>query len=129
MKYSDSPETNLTADLLPSGSSPVNQSQHLDQKSAKIFPIFACKQQLQPWHARCLVETRTECQYGCELVHKNTSSRRNAMNEEQHNTSEDLAMEAEPWEEWEGKLVKYSLLIGVAALIVLGTLVNVFILS
>jgi len=63
------------------------------------------------------------------LVHENTSSRRNAMNEEQHSTSEHLAMEAEPWEEWEGKLVKYSLLIGVAALIVLGTLVNVFILS
>jgi hypothetical protein len=51
------------------------------------------------------------------------------MNEEQHNVSEGLAMEAEPWEEWEGKLVKYSLLIGVAALIVLGALVNVFILS
>ena len=52
------------------------------------------------------------------------------MSEEQKNVSQEMSsMEAEPWEEWEGKLVKYSLIIGVAALAVLGTLVNVFILS
>lgn len=52
------------------------------------------------------------------------------MSEEQKNVSQELSsMEAEPWEDWEGKLVKYSLLIGVAALIVLGSLVNIFILS
>jgi hypothetical protein len=50
------------------------------------------------------------------------------MSEEQKNYGHEATRDAEPWEEWEGKLVKYSLLIGVGALIVLGTLINVFIL-
>ena len=36
--------------------------------------------------------------------------------------------QAEPWEEWESKLVKYSVGIGLAALIVFGALVNIFLL-
>ena len=51
------------------------------------------------------------------------------MSEEQRDFSQEASMEAEPWEDWEGKLVKYSLLIGVGALVVLGALINVFILS
>ncbi len=35
----------------------------------------------------------------------------------------------EPWEAWEGRLVNYSLIIGVVALAVLGVLINVFVLS
>lgn len=36
--------------------------------------------------------------------------------------------QAEPWEEWESKLVKWSVGIGVAALVVFGALVNIFLL-
>ncbi|MCF8109482.1 MAG: hypothetical protein K9J81_10865 [Desulfohalobiaceae bacterium] len=53
------------------------------------------------------------------------------MNQESQNVSQDATDAthgAEPWEEWEGKLVKYSLIIGVLALIVLGALINYFIL-
>lgn len=50
------------------------------------------------------------------------------MEQEQNDPGRDAARDAEPWEEWEGKLVKYSLLIGVGALIVLGGLINLFIL-
>ena len=50
------------------------------------------------------------------------------MNQEPNDSGRDATREAEPWEEWEGKLVKYSLLIGVGTLIVLGGLINVFIL-
>lgn len=50
------------------------------------------------------------------------------MSEEKRDFSQEATMEAEPWEEWEGRLVKYSLLIGVGALVVLGALINVFIL-
>ncbi|MFW6415341.1 MAG: hypothetical protein ACOCZ2_03400 [Thermodesulfobacteriota bacterium] len=50
------------------------------------------------------------------------------MSQEQKDFNEEVAPEPEPWEEWEGRMVKYSLLIGVAALIVLGSLVNIFIL-
>ncbi|MCF8038652.1 MAG: hypothetical protein K9K79_04990 [Desulfohalobiaceae bacterium] len=51
------------------------------------------------------------------------------MEQKEEISQEVEAQEAEPWEAWEGKLVKYSLLIGLAALAVLGGLVNVFILS
>ena len=50
------------------------------------------------------------------------------MSQEQHNVSEEAKQQAEPWEEWESKLVKYSLFIGVAALVVFGALVNLFVL-
>lgn len=35
----------------------------------------------------------------------------------------------EPWEKWETQLVAWSVGIGVAGLIVLGTLINIFILN
>ena len=41
---------------------------------------------------------------------------------------DEMGKQVEPWEKWEGKLVKWSLGIGIVALIVLGTLVNIFIL-
>ncbi len=45
-------------------------------------------------------------------------------------TQEDLAFTtAEPWEAWETQLVMWSLGIGIAGLIVLGTLINIFILN
>lgn len=50
------------------------------------------------------------------------------MDQKDRDDREEVFQEAEPWEEWEGKLVKYSLLIGVGVLIVLGILVNIFIL-
>ncbi len=50
------------------------------------------------------------------------------MSQEQKDFSEEAPQEPEPWEEWETKLVKWSLIIGVGALIVLGSLINIFIL-
>jgi len=41
---------------------------------------------------------------------------------------EEMDKKAEPWEEWESKLVKWSLGIGIVALVILGILVNLFIL-
>lgn len=37
--------------------------------------------------------------------------------------------ECEPWEDWESKLVIYSLAIGIATLIIMGIVINVFILN
>ena len=51
------------------------------------------------------------------------------MTREEKTTQTDPGPEAEPWEAWEANLVKYSLIIGVLALAVLGTLVNIFILA
>jgi len=50
------------------------------------------------------------------------------MSQEQQNEWQEAQHQAEPWEEWESKLVKYSLYIGVAALVVFGALVNLFVL-
>ena len=50
------------------------------------------------------------------------------MSQEQQNEWQEAQNQAEPWEEWESKLVKYSLYIGVAALVVFGALVNLFVL-
>ena len=36
--------------------------------------------------------------------------------------------EAEPWADWESRLVLYSIAIGLAGLVVLGTLINIFLL-
>ena len=41
---------------------------------------------------------------------------------------EALLGEPEPWESWETKLVVWSLVIGAAGLVILGALVNAFIL-
>lgn len=48
--------------------------------------------------------------------------------DEEIRLQDEMGKQAEPWEEWEGKLVKWSLGIGVVALVVLGVLVNIFIL-
>lgn len=37
--------------------------------------------------------------------------------------------EAEPWEEWEGKLVSYSVGIGIVLLIIFGVIINMTILN
>ncbi|MEF8823044.1 MAG: hypothetical protein V5A14_01075 [Desulfohalobiaceae bacterium] len=50
------------------------------------------------------------------------------MSQEEKNYSQQAVQEAEPWAEWEGRLVKWSLAIGVAALVVLGALINIFLL-
>lgn len=44
-------------------------------------------------------------------------------------SAEALLGEAEPWEAWEGKLVLYSLGIAAISLVVLGWLINTFILK
>ncbi len=38
------------------------------------------------------------------------------------------ASEAEPWADWETRLVLYSIAIGLAGLVVLGALINIFLL-
>jgi len=38
--------------------------------------------------------------------------------------NENLFTNPEPWEKWESKLVVYSILLGIAGLIVLGLLIN-----
>ncbi len=48
---------------------------------------------------------------------------------EQERSAEALMGEAEPWEAWETKLVVWSIGIGIAGLVVLGLLINTFILS
>ncbi len=49
-------------------------------------------------------------------------------NAEQEVHQEALLGEPEPWESWETKLVVWSLVIGAVGLVVLGALVNAFIL-
>lgn len=44
-------------------------------------------------------------------------------------SAEELRGEPEPWEPWETKLVLYSIGLALAGLVVLGFLVNTFILS
>lgn len=45
-------------------------------------------------------------------------------------SADNVAIDApEPWEKWETQLVVWSVGIGVAGLIVLGTLINIFILN
>ena len=44
---------------------------------------------------------------------------------EQENLNEkSIFTSPEPWEKWESKLVIYSILIGIAGLVVLGALIN-----
>ncbi len=42
--------------------------------------------------------------------------------------SQGMMGEAEPWEIWETKLILWSILIGIAGLVVLGILINIFLL-
>ena len=44
-------------------------------------------------------------------------------------SAEELLGQAEPWEPWETKLVTYSIGIAIVGLIVLGFLINTYILS
>lgn len=44
-------------------------------------------------------------------------------------SAEELLGEAEPWESWETKLVTYSIGIAIIGLVVLGFLINTYILS
>jgi len=43
-------------------------------------------------------------------------------------SAKELLQEAEPWESWESQLVGWSIGIGFAGLIVLGLVINIFIL-
>ncbi len=43
--------------------------------------------------------------------------------------TQELFTRPEPWAKWETKLVLYSILAGIAGLIVLGILINVYILK
>ncbi len=49
--------------------------------------------------------------------------------EHEQQSAEELLGEAEPWESWETMLVGGSLGIGLAGLVILGWLINKFILS
>ncbi len=49
--------------------------------------------------------------------------------ESEHKSAEELLGEAEPWESWETALVGGSMGVGLAGLVILGWLVNKFILS
>jgi len=46
----------------------------------------------------------------------------------EHRSAEALLGEAEPWEPWETQLVGWSIGIGLAGLVVLGFLINAFLL-
>ncbi len=48
---------------------------------------------------------------------------------EEKREAEVMEDEAQPWSPIEGKLVKYSLILGVISLIVLGILINTFLLK
>jgi hypothetical protein len=47
---------------------------------------------------------------------------------QQRASAEELLQEAEPWESWESQLVGWSIGIGFVGLIVLGLLINIFLL-
>lgn len=49
-------------------------------------------------------------------------------NEEESRSAEALLGEAEPWESWETKLVTWSIGLAIVGLIVLGWLINTYIL-
>jgi hypothetical protein len=51
-----------------------------------------------------------------------------APGDEQQKSAQALLGEAEPWEPWETQLVGWSIGIGLAGLVVLGFLINTFIL-
>ncbi|MEN8131212.1 MAG: hypothetical protein ABFS45_13675 [Pseudomonadota bacterium] len=47
---------------------------------------------------------------------------------QEHRSAEELLGEGEPWESWETQLVVWSIGIGIVGLIILGWLINTFIL-
>ncbi len=51
------------------------------------------------------------------------------MNEDEIKSQESLFSDPEPWESWETSLVVWCISIGIVGLIILGWLVNTFILS
>lgn len=51
------------------------------------------------------------------------------MTDEELRSAEELLGEAEPWESWETQLVTWSIGIAIVALVVLGYLINTFILD
>ncbi len=51
-----------------------------------------------------------------------------APGDDQQKSAQALLGEAEPWEPWETQLVGWSIGIGLAGLLVLGVLINIFIL-
>ncbi len=51
------------------------------------------------------------------------------MTDEEMRSAEELLGEAEPWESWETQLVSWSIGIAIVGLVVLGWLINTFILS
>ena len=51
------------------------------------------------------------------------------MNEDEIKSQESLFSDPEPWESWETSLVVWCISIGIVGLIILGWLVNAFILS
>ena len=57
-----------------------------------------------------------------------TGGARESVTEEEFEALEVEIDECEPWEAWETKLVTYSIGLGIAGLVVMGTLVNAFIL-
>ena len=50
------------------------------------------------------------------------------MSDQETQSAEELLSEAEPWEAWETKLVLWSLGIAIMGLVILGWLINTFIL-
>ncbi len=51
------------------------------------------------------------------------------MTDEELRSAEELLGEAEPWEDWETQLVGWSIGIAIIGLVILGWLINTFVLS
>lgn len=67
----------------------------------------------------------TSREQGTAVAHEESYGGLTAMVED----SEDALGKPEPWEFWETKLVMWSLVIGIGALVVLGGIINITILS
>ena len=66
------------------------------------------------------------------MSNTNTYTTADAAEEARHRelvSAEELLGEPEPWEPWETKLVMYSIGIALVGLVILGFLINAFILS
>ncbi len=51
------------------------------------------------------------------------------VNEDIQHSAEELLGEAEPWESWESKLLGWSIGIAIVGLVILGWLINTFLLQ
>jgi hypothetical protein len=60
--------------------------------------------------------------------HMTTEDKRSA-DEMLEQSAEELLGEAEPWETWETQLVTWSIGIAIAGVVILGLLINIFILK